>query len=121
GVPFMNNAGYGSGGVHAAEFKRQRIRLALHQDNMAWAYLLAQDPGGDRVFKLLFDEAAQRPRAVGVVIALVAEPFDGRLAHLQTNLLRPEALSQITQHQPSDALDVFSGQRTEDYNVIQAV
>jgi len=41
GVPFMNNAGCASEGVHAADLKRQRIRLALHQDNVPGAYLLA--------------------------------------------------------------------------------
>ena len=76
---------------------------------------------GEDVLDHVLDHAAQRPRAVGDVVAQLDDVVLGLLRDLERHLLRAQLVAHAGEHQVDDLADLLDRQRAEDDRRVDAV
>lgn len=83
--------------------------------------ITGDDGGGQRIFDLLFDQAAQIAGAVLDRVGLLGEQAEQAVVPRQTDILVGERGAQLTEHDLSDMAEVILGQLVERDNLVNAV
>ena len=83
--------------------------------------ITGDDGGGQRIFNLLFDQAAQIAGAVLDRVGLLGEQAEQAVVPRQADILVGQRGAQLTEHDLSDMAEVVLGQLVERDNLVNAV
>ena len=98
-----------------------RLGALVHDDRRAGLVLAEQELLREDVLDHVLDDAAERPRAVGNVVADLDDVVLGGLGDLQDHALGLEPVADAGQHQVHDLADLLDGQGAEDDRGVDAV
>src|SRR5207249_2791360 len=109
-------------GLRPARLAHDELALfGVDHDGVALTELAVQNGHRERILNPTLDHALERPGAVGRVVALVRDELQSHRGELQADPPLRQSLPQSLELDVDDRLDLFTAQRLEDDDLIDAI